>query len=180
MLHSFPSVVEHQWFFLAEHLSLRSLTRLVATCRGVRASCLPLLAHTRRRDEERFFARLVEDLRRLGPVEQVWESNYYWVFFRDIPHHLAGDPLHPGTRFVSVRQRADRCVEIVIRNEMGISRENIWTVRSELTEVTLVPNPSSHMRRMYLGRSIERFDVLWEMVTSGAIATMPVDHSVWF
>ncbi len=68
----------------------------------------------------------------------------------------------------------------MIRNEMGISRENIWTVRSELTEVTLVPNPSSHMRRMYLGRSIERFDVLWEMVTSGAIATMPVDHSVWF
>jgi hypothetical protein len=178
MMNSFPSIVEHQWFVLLEHMSTRSLTRLVATCRGVRASCLKLLLDARRRDEERFFARLLSDLRGLGPLERACDS--YSVRFHGIPHHLAGNPLEPGTRTVSVRQRADRCVEIVIRNEQVISRENIWTVRSELTEVSLVPDPSSHMRRMYLGRSIERFDVLWGMVGSGAIATMPVDHTWWF
>jgi hypothetical protein len=65
-------------------------------------------------------------------------------------------------------------------HDFGGGRTAHWTVRSELTEVVLVPTCGWLAGCAYLGHSLSTFDAVWRLVESGAIRDMPVEHDVWW
>lgn len=176
-------VFELLWPILLERMDARTLTRVTATCRALRTTCLPPLLEARERDADRFFARLVSDLGRLCPLELDpscdhrydvvgWKARFYDI----IPHHdsFLGEPQRPGTRTVGLRRTGDGLVEIVIRDSQnGMNGLRCWLARSNLTEVALVRVPGC--RVYYQGEFLDTFDKLWRLVLSGEIATKPVD-----
>jgi len=133
--------------------------------------------------EDAFFDRLVSDLGRLAPLEldpscdHRYTADCFKARFFDIPHSIDGDALRPGTRTVSLRRKTSGCVEIVICDfsAYGACRESRWTVRSG----EILPPVCRHVNCMYLGELFDRFDALWRLVESGAIASKPVEQELW-
>jgi hypothetical protein len=183
-----PSAIEHLWPVLLSHIPARTLRRLSGTCRVLRAKCLPELEAALKRANDDLLARLKSDLKQLVPLSldpscdprfavEGWTARFF-----DVPHQSAGTPLRPGTRTVSLRQTARGWIQIAIHDahEYGRGRTAHWTVRSELTEVVLVPTCGWLAGCAYLGQSLSTFDAVWRLVESGAIRDMPVEHDVWW